>query len=140
MEKEEKKKNAAGRPKEADPARNAVMVRFTDAEYARFMMLFEQSGVFAKSAFVKARVFDEAFRVVKIDQSKLKYIAKLSEMQAQFRAVGVNYNQVVKMLHQHFSEKTARAMLYKLEKLTVELVKISHRMEELTDEMKRDDS
>ncbi|MFV0554414.1 MAG: hypothetical protein ACK5LR_06880 [Mangrovibacterium sp.] len=93
-------------------------MRFTDAEYARFMMLLEQSGMFAKSAFVKARVFDEAFRVVKTDQSKLKYTAKLSEMQAQFRAIGVNYNQVVKELHRHFSEKTARAMLYKLEKLT----------------------
>ena len=44
---------------------------------------------------------------------------------AQFRAIGTNYNQVVKELRLHFSEKKAMALLYKLEQQTVELVKLS---------------
>ncbi len=41
--------------------------------------------------------------------------------------VGTNYNQVVKELRLHFSEKKAMALLYKLEQHTVELVKLSRR-------------
>ena len=50
----------------------------------------------------------------------------------QFRAVGTNYNQVVKELRLHFSEKKAMALLYKLEQHTVELVKLSRRIVELS--------
>ena len=54
----------------------------------------------------------------------------------QFRAVGTNYNQVVKELRLHFSEKKAMALLYKLEQHTVELVKLSRRIVELSRELK----
>ena len=53
----------------------------------------------------------------------------------QFRAVGTNYNQVVKELRLHFSEKKAMALLYKLEQQTVELVKLSRQIVELSREM-----
>ena len=41
-----------GRPPKTDTAKNCVMVRFTDGEYARFLALFEQSGTLSKAAFV----------------------------------------------------------------------------------------
>ena len=63
------------------------------------------------------------------------YYTKLSDFHAQFRAVGTNYNQVVKELRLHFSEKKAMALLYKLEQHTVELVKLSRRIVELSREM-----
>lgn len=53
-----------GRPLKSNPAKNCVMVRFNDVEYARFLTMYEQSEVYAKAVFIKARVFNESFRVV----------------------------------------------------------------------------
>lgn len=61
-------------------------------------------------------------------------MAKLTQFHAQFRAVGVNYNQVVKELHAHFSEKKALALLYKLEKITGELAAIGTEIFTLSEE------
>lgn len=116
-----RRRGKGGRPVKNDPAKVCVMVRFNAEEYARFLSLFEQSGVPAKAVFIKARVFGEPFRVVKTDRAALEYVAKMTTFYAQFRAVGTNYNQVVKELHTHFSVKKALALLYKLEKLTTEL-------------------
>ncbi|HRP43543.1 MAG TPA: hypothetical protein PLU27_02135, partial [Ginsengibacter sp.] len=52
----------------------------------------------------------------------------------QFRAVGVNYNQVVKILYRNFSEKKAAAYLFKLEKQTSELAKLCRDIIHLTKE------
>ena len=71
----------------------------------------------------------------KVDKTLVDYYTKLSDFHAQFRAVGTNYNQVVKELRLHFSEKKAMALLYKLEQHTVELVKLSRRIVELSREM-----
>ena len=61
-------------------------------------------------------------------------MAKLTQLHAQFRAIGTNYNQVVKELHTHFSEKKALALLYKLEKITVELAAIGQQIIALSKE------
>lgn len=124
----------AGRPVKADTAKHCIMVRFSDTEYARFLTLFEQSGVLTKATFIKARVFDQTFRVVKTDRARLEYAAKLSTFHAQFRAVGVNYNQVVKELHSHFSQRKALALLYKLEKQTAQLAAIGQQIVSLSKE------
>jgi len=86
--------------------------------------------------FIAARVFGDEFRVVKIDRSAMEYVTKLTSFYAQFRSVGVNYNQVVKELHSHFSEKKTLALLYKLEKATIELVEIGKKILELSEEFK----
>lgn len=134
----QKKRNKGGRPPKNDPAKNCVMVRFSDQEYARFMAMYEESDVYAKSIFIKARVFKENFRVVKTDRGTLEYVAKLTQLFAQFRAIGVNYNQVVKLLHTHYSEKAALSMLYKLEKVTIELVETNKQIIELTKRLKEE--
>ena len=66
----------------------------------------------------------------------MEYVTKLTSFYAQFRSVGVNYNQVVKELHSNFSEKKALALLYKLEKATVELVETGKKILELSEEFK----
>jgi hypothetical protein len=137
MEKEKKtsgKRRKGGRPLEDDPATNCVMVRFNNVEYMRFLTLFEQSGMNAKALFIKARVFDQTFRVVKTDRAALEYATKLTSFYAQYRAIGVNYNQVVKELHSHFSEKKTLALLYKLESITKELVALSEQIVRLSQE------
>ena len=137
MKKEKKttnKRRKGGRPQEDDPATNCVMVRFNNVEYVRFLTLFEQSGMSAKALFIKARVFDQTFRVVKTDRAALEYATKLTSFYAQYRAIGINYNQVVKELHSHFSEKKTLALLYKLESITKELVALSEQIVRLSQE------
>ena len=132
-----KKRNVGGKPPKSDKASHQVMVRFTDEEYARFLAMYEQSGVYAKAVFVKARVFGAEFRVLKVDKTLVDYYTKLSSLHAQYRAVGVNYNQTVKELKSRFSEKKAMALLYKLEKCTIDLVKLSREIVELSREMEK---
>lgn len=111
-------------------------VNFTATEHARFLTMFELSGLYSKSAFIRARVFDESFRVVKVDSTLLNYYQKLSELFGQFRAVGVNYNQVVKELKSNFTEKKALAMLFRLEKGTNELGEVAKQIVLLTNEFR----
>ena len=72
----------------------------------------------------------------KMDKSAVEYCAKLTEFYAQFRAIAVNYNQVVKALNSNFSEKKALAFLYKLEKATAELSALNRQVIDLTNECK----
>ena len=107
----EKRKSKSGRNPKLDPAVYRYTVR------------------------LKAHFFGQPFKVLKVDKTLVDYYTKLSDFHAQFRAVGTNYNQVVKELRLHFSEKKAMALLYKLEQHTVELVKLSRRIVELSREM-----
>ena len=131
----EKRKSKSGRNPKLDPAVYRYTVRFNEEEHNRFLAMFEKSGVYAKSVFIKAHFFGQKFKVLKVDKTLVDYYTKLSDFHAQFRAIGTNYNQVVKELRLHFSEKKAMALLYKLEQHTVELVKLSRRIVELSREM-----
>ena len=130
------KRGKGGRSPKNDPASFRYSVNFTAVEHARFLTMFEQSGVQSKARFIAARVFGDEFRVVKIDRSAMEYVTKLTSFYAQFRSVGVNYNQVVKELHSNFSEKKALALLYKLEKTTIDLVEIGKKILELSEDFK----
>ena len=127
-----KKQKRVERVQKLNPKTHCVMVRFDDEENARFLTMYEKSSVYAKAVFIKARVFGEEFKVIQIDNSYPEYYAKLSDLNAQFRRIGVNYNQVVKELKSHFSEKKAMALLYKLEEITRELVVVSREIVALT--------
>lgn len=128
------RRGKGGRPTKTDTADYRFSVNFTAEEYARFLTMFETSGLQSKAAFIKARVFNDTFRVIKTDRGTLEYVAKLTQLHAQFRAIGTNYNQVVKELHTHFSEKKALALLYKLEKITMELAAIGQQIIALSKE------
>lgn len=127
-----RKQKRVGRVPKLNPTTHCVMVRFDDEENARFLTMYEKSGVYAKAVFIKARVFGEEFKVIQIDNSYPEYYAKLSDLNAQFRRIGVNYNQTVKELKSRFSEKKAMALLYKLEEITRELVVVSREIVALT--------
>ena len=129
------KKSKAGRNPKIDPAVYRYTVRFNGAEHNRFLSMFEKSGVYAKSVFIKAHFFGKPFKVLTVDKTLVDYYTKLSDFHAQFRAIGTNYNQVVKELRCHFSEKKAMALLYKLERQTIELVRLSREIVELSRKM-----
>ncbi len=131
------KEKRTGRTPKLNPKTHCVMVRFNDEEHARFLTMYEQSGEYAKAVFIKARVFGAEFKVIKIDNSTPEYYAKLSDLHAQYRRIGVNYNQVVKELKSRFSEKKALALLYKLEEITRELVAVSREVVALTQQFEQ---
>jgi len=126
------KTRKTGRIPKSDPAVHRYTVRFNDEEHLRFLAMFDESGSHAKAVFIKKRLFDIPFRVFTEDRNVLKFYAKLSSFHSQYRAVGTNYNQVVKELRCHFSEKKAMALLYKLEQCTKELALITREAVELT--------
>lgn len=111
-----------------------VSVNFTAMEFAEFLSMKEMAGVQSQSAFIKARIFNETFRVIKVDRSLLDYYQKLTTLYGQFRCIGVNYNQVVVALKSNFTEKKAFDMLAQLEKLTLELAAIGGEIVQLTRE------
>ena len=131
------KKNKGGRNPKLDPAINRYSVNFSSEEDMRFLKMFECSGMTSKSAFIKARIFGEPFHVVTFDKSQHEYYAKLSEFHSQFRMVGNNYNQTLKELKSHFSERRTAALVYRLEKCMMQLVQIMHKVTELTDEYQK---
>ena len=114
MEKNRKPRGGkGGRPAKNDPAVYRFSVNFSAVEHARFLDLYEQSGLLSKAAFIKARVFNEAFRVVKTDRGTLEE------------------------LHAHFSEKKTLALLYKLERATRELAAVGQQVVSLSEEFKQ---
>ena len=125
-------KSKGGRNPKLDPATNRYSVNFSSEEEMRFLKMYDRSGITSKSAFIKARIFGEPFHVVSFDKSQHEYYTKLSDFHAQFRMVGNNYNQTLKELKSHFSERRTAALVYKLEKYMMQLVQIMHEVVELT--------
>lgn len=126
-----------GRKPKADPAVFRYSISFNAVDHARFLTLFEQSGMRTKAHFITKRIFSEPFKVIKIDKAAVDYYTRLTNLYAQFRAIGINYNQVVKALNANFTEKKALAVLYKLEKATLELVELNQKIIELTQEFEQ---
>ena len=58
----------------------------------------------------------------------MDYYMRLTTIHSQFRAVGVNYNQITKALKATYTEKKALAFLYKLEQATRDLVSLQHKI------------
>lgn len=131
------KKSNGGRNRKLDPATNRYSVNFSNEEDIRFLRMFDRSGMTSKSAFIKARIFGEPFHVVTFDKSLHEYYTKLSDFHAQFRMVGNNYNQTLKELKSHFSERRAMALVCKLEKYMMQLEQIMQKVTELTDEYQK---
>ena len=123
-----------GRNPKDDPAVHRYSISLTAEENARFLTLFETSGINVKAHFITACVFQKGIKTVKIDKATMDYYMRLTSFYSQFRAIGVNYNQVVKILYQKFSEKKALAYLYKLEKKTAEFAVLSQKIISLTEE------
>ena len=127
-------KNKGGRNFKKNPSIHRYVFRLTDEENAKFLSLFEASGADNKAHFVTSILFEKPIKTVKIDMAAMDYYMRLTTLYGQFRSVGVNYNQIVKLLYRNFSEKKAAAYLFKLEKQTAELAKLCREITQLTEE------
>jgi len=116
-------------------------VRLPDPnEQLRVIDLYHKSGSKSKSEFVRARLLGEHFKVITVDKSAVEYYRKLSELTAQVHRIGVNYNQVVRLLHITERERTTQALLQELIRLTKELTALQEQTVCLTiDYRERDD-
>jgi len=134
MKEMDTKKGIGGRKPKADPSTHRYVFRLTDQENAKFLSLFEASGLDNRAKFIVSILFEREIKSVKIDAAAMDYYMRLTTLYGQFRAVGINYNQVVKILYRNFSEKKAAAYLFKLEKQTIELVELCRKITQLTAE------
>lgn len=126
-----------GRNPKEDPAKHRYVFYLNSVDNAKFLSLFEQSEEKVKSHFITSCIFGNPIQVVKVDKNLQDYYTRLTNFYGQYRAIGVNYNQVVKALHSNFTEKKALAFLHKLEQATRELIEWQKKIVELTEEYKR---
>ena len=126
-------KKTGRRPKE-DPAKIRYTISFNEGEHSRFLSLFDQSGMLVKAHFITSCIFEKTIKTIQIDKGTVDFYMRLTSFHSQFRSVGVNYNQIVKLLYKNFSEKKAAAFLYKLEKQTAEMAMLCQKIIQLTEE------
>jgi hypothetical protein len=129
-----RKQKKGGRTPKSDPSIHRHVFRLTDEENTRLISLFETSGMTNKAKFIISLLFGKEVKSVKIDKGTVDFYMRLTSYHSQFRSIGVNYNQIVKLLYRHFSDKKAAAFLYKLEKQTAEMAVLCQKIIQITEE------
>ena len=136
-EKNRNQKKTVGRKPKIDPAVHRYSFNLNDEENAKFLALFDLSGMKTKAHFITACIFQKPVKTVKIDMNTVEYHAGLTKFFGQFRGIATNYNQIVRLLNTNFSEKKASAYLYKLERQTAEMKELLLKVIVLTTEFEQ---
>ena len=136
-EKDRKKISKTGRKPKIDTAVHRYSFNLNDEDNAKFLALFDQSGMKVKAHFITACIFQKTVKTVKIDMDAIEYHAGLTKFFGQFRGIATNYNQIVKLLNANFSDKKASAYLFKLEKETKEMKELLQKVLILTEEFEK---
>ena len=135
--KNRKARKGVGRKSKSDPAVYRYGIKFNSRENAQFELSFQKSGMAYRARFIKSVLLNKEIKVVRIDKAAMDYYVRLTNFYHQFQAVGNNYNQAVKAIKTNFGEKRAMALLYKLEKLSIELMLVCKKVMALTQEYER---
>ncbi len=133
----EEQRTRMGRKPKNDPADYKYSFRLNAEENTRFEKLIADADAKDKTLFIKKAIFGGKIQVVKIDKATMDYYIKLTEFHKQFQAIGNNYNQVVRAVKTNFGEKRAMSLLYKLEKITLELILLTKKVMALTEEYEK---
>ena len=136
-EKDRKKISKTGRKPKNDPAVNRYSINLNAEDNAKFLALFDQSGMKVIAHFITACIFQKTVKTVKINIDAVEYHEGLTRFFSQFRGIATNYNQIVKLLNTNFSDKKASAYLYKLEKQTIEMKELLLKVVNLTSEFEK---
>ncbi len=136
-EKKNVKQSTGGRNPKANPSIHRHVFRLNDEENAKLLSLFEASGMSNKAQFIVSILFEKEIKTVKIDKGTSDFYMRLTWFYSQFRAIGVNYNQLVKLLYSRFTEKKAAAFLFKLEKQTIEMAGLCKKIIDLIEEFEQ---
>lgn len=130
------KKHKGGRKPKKHPSIYRYAFRLNEQENLKFLKMFKASGMNTKAKFIVSVLFEKEIKTVKLDWGTMEFHALLTHLFSQFRSVALNYNQVVKILHQNFTAPKAEFFLKKLEKQTIELKTISEKILRLTEDLK----
>lgn len=136
-EKQNKRLRKMGRKPKDDKSVYRYTVNLNSEENNKFKMLFEHSGFENISRFLNHAIFNKEIKVVKVDKTTKDYFMRLTNIYSQFQYIGNNYNQTVRAIKANFGDKRAMALLYKLEKATIQLVIMSREIMRLTDEFEK---
>lgn len=133
---ENHKKNLkkTGRKPKADPANIRYSISFNQEEHSKFLALFDQSGMQVKAHFIISCIFQNTIKTIKVDKGTIDFYMRLTNFHSQFRAIGINYNQLVKQLYTSLTERKAATLLFTLEKQTAELSLLCKKIIELIHE------
>lgn len=121
---QQKRKSKGGRKPKEDRAIFRYSISLTEEENQKFLKLFRQSDMPVMAHFIKACIFQTTVTTVKIDQTTHDFVMRLTSFYSQFRSVGINYNQIVKLFHQHFTVEKATKYLQHLEIHTAEMAEL----------------
>lgn len=132
-----KKISKTGRKPKNDPAVNRYSINLNAEDNAKFLALFDQSGMKVIAHFITACIFQKTVKTVRINMDAMEYHEGLTRFFSQFRGIATNYNQIVKLLNTNFSDKKASAYLYKLEKQTIEMKELLLKVVALTSEFEK---
>ena len=129
--------NKGGRKPKSCKSIHRYVFRLTDEENAKFLSLHDQSGLDNYAKFIVSVLFERPIKTVRIDSAATDYYMRLTHFYGEFRAIGVNYKQIIKLLNRNFSEKKAAAYLFKLEKQTKEMADLCREVIALTAEFEK---
>lgn len=115
---------------------NVISFRLTPSELIELEKAMANNGAKNKAQFIKFILFNQPFKVVKVDPTFLTYLTTLNSLQAEYKKIGNNYNQATKAVKTAFSDKKALAFLNQLEKATGDLIKVNNEIKKLTEELK----
>lgn len=113
---------------------HVISFRLTNSELIELDRNMMNAGLKKRADIIKSLIFNRTVSVIKVDLSIQNYLIRLNNLQAEYRAIGNNYNQVTKAIHTAFSEKKALAFLYKLEEITIELIRVNKEIIQLSKE------
>ena len=134
---DEIRRKKPGRKKTENPKRYRYSVNLDETENEKFQALLRKTQAQNISQFIASVLLGKEIKVVFIDKAAKDYFMRLTNIYEQYKAVGNNYNQTVKAIKTNFAEKRALAMLYRLEKNTIQLILITKSVLELTKEFEQ---
>lgn len=117
--------NKGGRPPKIEATAFRCSVNFSASEQAQLMAMYEKTGAYSLSSFIKAQVFQKPFKVFYIDENTRVFIDKLSGFNSLYRTIGVSYDNLITTLRRNFSEKRATAEIAEIKKLMIRLIVVS---------------
>ena len=98
----------------------------------KLIELYRKSGAKTKSDFLRARLLDESFKVITVDESAVEYYRKLSSITARIQKISILYNQTVKAINSYHSVKAAQVMLQRLELFSQQIITLEQQAISLT--------
>lgn len=111
-----------------------ISIRMSESEMIELNRILNEMGIKNRTDYIKSCIFSKNIKVQKMDWNVVVYVKMLNNLQAEYRAIGNNYNQATKAIHTAFTEKKALAFLYKLEQATIELIKVNKEIIQLSKE------